>query len=406
MSVLSFFENKEEVALLVDIGSGSISSALVLFSKDKNPELIYNVRLPFSVGNQNKSPDDASGLASILETTLSELIRLGFGQDYFKNRDKKASSVLVSFSSPRFVSKTKRINIEKEKDFVITKNFLDSIVAVEEDIYKKELLEQDGGKNNTPRKIIEKNILHIKINGYTVEEGLGKTTNALEAFVSFSATEQNICDTVYKNIFKQFHIESEKVFFHTFPIISFSVIRDIVPSLPGYIMLDVSGEVTELSLVNDNVVINTVSFPSGRNFIIRQIAKTFDFSPEIAESTLRLYSNGKVNMEIDEKMTMLFSDIEKEWSIYFENALLELSATMNLPSNIYITADKDVAEHYINFLKVPKADESMNFRNNLSITQIDQNFLSKFYTSNPRLPEDEFIALLSIFYKKTHKTDL
>jgi hypothetical protein len=199
---------------------------------------------------------------------------------------------------------------------------------------------------------------------------------------------------------KYTHVSDENVIFNTFPLISFTVIRDHFTKDSNFMIMDVTGEVTDITLVRGDIITNTVTIPTGRNFIIRQIAKDFNISTEIAESTLRLYLSKKLTDETGGKMSEIMASVESEWAIYIENALTELAPDMNLPSKMFITADNDVSEMYMDFLSIPKTDTTNIFRRNLKLEQINLEKTSTFYTNDSGFILDEFVVMLALFYKK------
>ena len=99
-------------------------------------------------------------------------------------------------------------------------------------------------------------------------------------------------------------------------------------------------------------------------------------------------------------MQEILLNIEKEWAVYFENAILELSPEMSMPSRVYITADSDIVSLYIDFLKLAKTDATSLFRKNMDLVQINQEILKPYYKNESVTQVDEFVALLAIFYNK------
>ncbi|TSC70752.1 MAG: Uncharacterized protein CEO12_128 [Parcubacteria group bacterium Gr01-1014_46] len=394
--------NKEEVAILIDIGNGTTTGALVVFEKDQKPRFIYIAKKFFATTEKLDAVKLEMEMNSLLEEMLSDLIKRGSEHKYWKSKDKEISRILISFSSPWFLSKTKNIHLDSEKEFVITDGFLDSIVQKEEFILKNELKNEDSGE---PFEIIEKSIVHSKINGYTLDSTLNKSTKSFDASLYMSVVSSVFINKIYNTLYKYTHIPQDRILINTFPLISFSVIRDLFTKESSFILLDVTGEVTDITLVKGDIITETVTIPSGRNFVIRQIAKTFNVSTEIAGSTLRLYLSKKLEDTMMSKMLDAIVSIEKEWSIYLENALTELSPEMNLPNSIYLTADTDVADLYIDFLNMPKNDTTNVFRKNVKINHINLEKTATFYQNDSGFLLDEFIVLIALFYNKILKAN-
>lgn len=396
MSFFSTENTDEQVSLVIDIGNSTISCALVLFKGEDSPVFLYNNSQLFVVNERPDASRLVESLSSGLESQLGLLSKEGFGHNYWKGKSKKISGAVVSFSSPWFVLKTKHIGISNEKEFIVTEAFLDDVIQKEEVVFVNELT------NDTKDafEIVEKNIIHTKINGYALSNPIGKKTRNLDAYLCMSAMDRGVVEKVFSAIQRHLHIPKEKVALHTFPVVSFSVIRDFFNSGGDFIIMDVTGDMADIALVQDSVILQTVGMPSGRNYILRQISKTFDVSLEIAESMLHLYNTGKVDDIQTQKMQEQIELIEREWAIYFENALLELSPSLLLPSNLYLMAESDVAHIYNEFLKLPKTDATSLFRKTVNVIGLDEIAVSKFYKNESNSRVDEFIVFVALFYKK------
>lgn len=389
--------NKEQVAILIDIGNGSTTGAIVVFAKDQKPRFIYVAKKFFVISDKVEGLKLEAEMNSLLEQMLALLTQKGLEHKYWQGKKKNFDKILLSFSSPWFISKTKNIHLEKEKEFIISKNFLDGIMSQEVEILKNELHKQNPEETF---EVIERSIVHSKINGYALDDAIGKNTKSFDASLYMSVVSDNFIEKILGTIYKYTHVAHNNVLINTFPLISFSVIRDLFTKEQNFMVMDVTGEVTDITLIKGDIIVDTVSMPSGRNFIVRQIAKNFNVSTEIAESTLKLFLTKKLEEATSTQMAELMTSIEKEWSIYFENALTELAPDMNLPSTLFLTTEGDTSEIYVEFLTMEKNDTTSIFRKNLKLNYIDLEKTSSFYINESGFSLDEFIVLLALFYKK------
>ncbi len=399
MAFLSFLDNSsDEIVLLLDIGNGTVTGAFVYFKTGQKPKFIGTSKMSFPIMEIPDSERLMTGMSTILESMLVEMMKTSSGKGFWKLL--KVSKALVTFSSPWFILKTKNIHLEEEKEFVITKAFLDDIVEKEEKKFEEELKKEAGVESQLTFQVVERSIMHTKINGYALENTLDKKTKAFDAMLCMSIISNEVIESVTSYILKYVHIPKERVLIHSFPLASFTVVRDMQKDNSSFFLMDITGEVTDMTIVDDNIITQTATIPSGRNFLIRQIVKSFDSNSDIAESILHMYLEKKLDDETSKKVETILIDAEKEWSIYFESALTELSPTLEIPNNIYLTADDDVAQIFIEFLNMPKTDATSNFRRNAKIHRLDKETLINNCNVSPGIHVDEFILILAIFYNK------
>lgn len=391
---------KEQVALLIDVGNSVVTSSLVAFDGENIPKFLCSYATPFVISERPDASRLIESLMATLDAQMTVMMKNCFNHKYWQGKRNKINSALVSFSSPWFVFKTKHILITNEKDFIISESFLNEVTNKEETLFKTEL------SNNTEDQfeIIEKSLIHTKINGYSLNSIIGKKTKNLEAFLCLSALDKGILERVFNTVSRYSHIPNQNILVHTFPLVSFAVVRDNFETSGEFIVMDVTGDVTDLTLVQNSVIMQTVSMPSGRNFLIRQICRTFDVSAEIAESMLHMFNTDRMEDDGKLKMEELLTLVEKEWAIYFENALLELSPTLSLPTNVYLMSESDVAKIYQEFLKLQKLDATSMFRKNIKVKIIDENALATFIENQSTSKIDEFSGVLALFYKKLINT--
>jgi hypothetical protein len=394
---LSLFGQKEKVSLLVNIGSGAISAGLVAFAGGQKPTIIYGTYLPFKIDDSPEKNKLVGVMDSLLGQTLGLVVKEGFSLPYWKGKKKHISSALVSFSSPWFASKIKNIELKKDKAFIVSNSFIDSISESEKKIFAKELKTDQPDENSSGEILaIEKIFTDFKINGYSIENCLGQKTKNFSASLYISAVPKSVADIVHGQLSKNFSLKAENISMKTFPFVSFVVAENLFPALSDFLLVDITAEMTDIVLVNKKSIAEVVSFPSGRNFIIRQIGKKFAVSSQIAESILRIYNAQKSDEETIGKMKEVLSNVEKEWSIYFENAFTELSKNMTLPSVICLTAGADVADLYSDFFKLPKDDQTAEFRKNVQVFHLDASGMSHLYNAAKFKP-NIFLSVLTIF---------
>lgn len=394
-------DKKEELSILIYISTSKISASFAVFANGKNPKIIHNVVSFFPAGLKLDDFNSPSTVSTLLDTTLTLLFKEGSGVVAHKIEEKDIKSVAVTFSAPWFVSKTKELHLEQKTPFIVTENFINNILQVEEKTFEKEILSTEtDGKYSGGLAIIENTFTHSKVNGYSIPNNFGKKTDNFDISLYTSFASRDIVKNLLSQIHKHTNLSVDKIHINTFPLVFFYAIRNMFSTVNSFIFMNVEGEVTDLTLVHDGGINHNISFPSAKNFLLRKIAKSFDVSPEIADSMVHMYNAKKMDDEYQEKMRMALDDVEREWSIYFEDSLSELSNKAALPATIYMVADPEIASIYENFMKMSKADITFTLRKNLNIVHIDSGSFSNYCDFDLSVRKDEYTAMLSVFHNK------
>jgi cell division ATPase FtsA len=308
-----FSKSDSGLTILCDVGSGSMTVSLVLYSKYSQPTFLYTVTKGFTVPDKPDSFKLVDNMLSSLDELILKVVDESSVHSKKTKETNEIQNVVLSFSSPWFLPKTKQIEINEEKPFVITEAYLKKLLNQEEENFKKEIRESSENKEGD-FEIIENSIVHVKVNGYVISKIIGQRVSSFSAYFCMSLISKDVWGKIHTIVQKHTHLDKEKIILHTFPVVSFTVLRDMFSDFQDFILMDVTSEVTDLTLVSGDVLIKTTSIPLGRNYIIRQIAKQFGVPSEIAESDLSLYSTQKLIAETSDKIQNILIDIEKEWA--------------------------------------------------------------------------------------------
>ncbi len=381
-----FARKREKISLLVDIGAGSVTGAFVSYPPGQVPKLLSRATLSYT-GASAEGADTTQEMSDCLDKMLTQLFA----------HHQKISDVSVMFSAPWCAVETKQIHIEQNKKFIITQSFLDDIVRVESDKFQKELHTRadDGAGLSGDVKVIEEHLLHTQVNGYVVTQSVGMKTNVFDLSVHLGCVGQAVFDAVVKTIFHHTHLSHEKIHPQTFYFASYSVMYSLFPI--DYVYMDVRGEATTILLVQNGLPAGTVSFPSGVRFVVQKVATTCKVSDEIAMSMIHTVFSGNADDELSQKVKTVMEDVEKEWAIYFEDALVSLSPRLALPSKVFLFAPADFAPLYQEFLSLAKTDATAVYRKSMHVTPVTPDMFAERFTNNPREPFDAHIAISSIF---------
>lgn len=384
-----------KITLIYDIGSSTVGAALVTLEKNKKPIVHYTVRRPLTFQKQIDPEKLIFAKKNALKEVTEIILKTGISNlklDIHKNI--KIHDIYCVLGPPWYVSKTAIIKIEKPESFQIDKNTVDTLLEHQEEEFKKSLLNEGGVDNLT---VLEKKIVHAKADGYAVQVLSGRKMRTLELSVFLSISENRIL-THIKEVLHPF-FSFKKIHFHSFPLAYFSTSRDIFPQISDFLAVDIRGELTEISLVQRGVLIETVSFPLGRHSLVRMFAEKLSFTPEVALSFLKLYTSGKIERSMKLQIQDVINLAEKDWRVTFDAALSEISTKTLIPNKIFVATDFDIGSLYASWIKSEKINR-LGIASDFHVEYIDDGYFSKVLSWNKRAQHDAFLALSILFINK------
>ena len=387
--VFSFFKKDKQddsLALLLDIGSGSVGGALVHLETGKAPHVIATVREDISFQDALSSARFLASMLVALEHVLKDI------QKKTKNGH-VPGHIFCTLSSPWFILKTRHLRIVRENPFKVTNESLEGFF--EEDIahLKEELNETLPSKDVA---IIEKRILQIRLNGYEIKNPYGKTTDKIELTTTVSVSSERVVQNIKHKIAQFFHTTS--LSFGVFPLAAFSAVRDIFPEEQNFLFVDITGEATDVSLVSHDLLLGTISFPYGKNFFIRELSSALHTVHEEAATLFKMFLTGTLDGLKHKKVEEVVMRTEEEWRGRFEKSLQALLTLGALPDKVFFTADTDMAPFSLGLIGGLKSE--ITRVNAFEIQHLDQFIATNFVTFESEVLRDPFLVIEALLATK------
>lgn len=347
MSLFSFFKkNKESYSLVFNIGSGSVSGGVVRFTEAPGENVTFYAKENILFQEEISTPKHLELMKSAL-TTLAHKIQ--------KGGPKKIDRVFYIFSSPWSISQTKVIKVKESKPFKVTESYLNHIVEEQEKNFQTEIAKSG--------KIIERKIIQAKINGYSVNDFYNKTTKELEVSVFFTVVPENILKTVEEAVSKTFIVG--EVWCHSLALATQSVIKNLFPQKEDFISLEVSEEITDISIVKNNVMISSASIPLGRNDFMRALSKELKVTEEIADSQIKMHGSNSNDELGNMKLSVAMDKAGLDWLTKISGIFNGFKEKIYVPDSIFMIADPDMATFLRN--KIEKQDFKITLLDNKKI---------------------------------------
>lgn len=396
MSLLK--SGEEETVLILDIGSGSVASGIVILSKKSQPKVVYTSRFPITITEKPK----AEKLFSMILDSMNDALAQALHESkmfYTKGAVKKVSHVSCVVTSPWHISQTKVLVVEKPTPFLLSKKYIDDLVRSESGTVKEAASPFIDLFKKGSLVVIEEKILQTKLNGYSTANPYGKTVKTLELSLFASRVPAEVLHSIEDLVHKYFpHLP---ITFHTSPLVSSSVINDVFFHENNFLLVDVTAEVTDLTLVRGGVATETASFPVGRNTLVRALMENAGINSEIALSFLSLYSNDKADLDLKSQVKAVVDSVSLEWKTQLNSVSDSFSKQTLLPGKVFIMALDDVLTFFsdaFDFSKDAGGGESEN--KIFEVVPITNETISHFSSTFPDTKPDSFIAIESIFFNK------
>lgn len=311
---------KNKVGVVVDFAGSSIGGLLIEIKEGEKTRALISFRKSFNFLFDTNFTASLRCAKESLRFVMKELKKFHSG---------KVDFVVCIFSSPWFVSQTKTITVTMEKPFEVKNDFFNNLIEEEEKSFNKD------EKINS--QFIEHEVMKSELNGYGVKNPVGKIANSVKASVYVSAGVKKTMEMAKEEIENSLGVVP--LSFATFPLVAFKVLNDIMNEREGFLIIDIGGEITEISLARNNSLERTVSFSVGYNLLLRKISSKMNTFFEESSSVLKAYLRGHLAVDDLDKMTASVNESVKEWRDGFRKSLLEMSAEVLLPQNVFLMGD-------------------------------------------------------------------
>ncbi|HZS42856.1 MAG TPA: hypothetical protein VFA52_01420 [Candidatus Paceibacterota bacterium] len=376
----------EKQVLLFYIGNGGLKSALISQSKTDLPKILLLDRE--SLGNS----------ASLSKKELEEVVYRKL--DALAGRmqkaildanltNKKVNAVLAIVSAPWYHALTKTYKLKKDEPFLIKDKTITELL---------ESTDKDSAPEQEEVTVLERKIIHIALNGYVTDSPINKKATDLEVSVIQSLTEKKFLSEIENILSRYFPISAYH--FHTLALASFVTIRDILKETKDFLLINVTNLISEISLVKDNLLQETISIPIGFAGLLDKVSKALNVTPEVAFSLLKMYKGDQLEKQIGEKLGESLAVFRKEWAAQIGEAFKNLSGGVALPAACYLLSHHQLENLFADLIQPEDYSQFSFNQGEFHIRNISALDFVQFIDFN-RLPLDSGMAVAIIFAKQT-----
>ena len=400
---MSFFGSPQKTSgktpvLIFDIGGTSVGAALALLSSGSKPYVVHASREWLRPLEEVSLARLTGLLETAIDSVAEELLSVGAHRLHALGYGRRLPNAVDCFmTAPWYVPHMGTVHLAGAKPFKVTHGMLEHAIDGE----RKSIEKRFGAspvKGGSALAIIEQQILSLAVNGYTTENPYVQSANDVEFLLYTALAEEGPLASFSARIARTFHVE--KATTHSFLLAFFSAIRDSREAEEDFLLLDVSGEVTEVSVVRNGGLRASVSFPLGRNFLARSLASECNLSFEEALSLLAVHSLKQSNDTVAARFSSALLRVEEKWMRQFEESLARIAMESFLPHSIFIAADEKIAQWISAVVRNEALYQYTLTAEPFVVNLAEGKTFDAHVACGPGVPKDPFLMVDAMFLSK------
>ena len=204
-----------------------------------------------------------------------------------------------------------------------------------------------------------------------------------------------ILEKIEETIFKHFH--SKDIRFSSFVMASFVVARDMFIHQSDFLLVDISGEMTDISIIKKSILSDSISYPLGYNFMIRGVANSLNCTLNEAKSIISLYKNGHALESTEKKFKPIINKLKTEWLKEFQKSLISLSNNIYIPATIFITVDQSLIDFFSKIIKTEQFNQYSLTQSKFKIIFLGTETLHDVIAFKNNIIRDPFLTIETIY---------
>lgn len=342
-----------ECTLVFTIGSARVTGTALTYTEEGKVVVHHTVIERFVYQEQLDVDRFTKGMLTALmnvvmdlETNAKKAVKQNIGKCKF-------TDPVVVFAAPWFVSQTRKVTIEKKEAFTVTEESIRELVTSEIEDFRSMIQSRKSPYNlfSSNSQVTESKVIRTELNGYTTTKPLGKQANTISVTLYTSLMSQDISDKVTDLILKTFHLD--QIISRSSTLVSYLAIEQFLQPESEYLIIEIHGEVTDTTIVYDDVIEESASYPVGSNSVIRNVSKKTTTKQEDVATRMKLMTQG--NSDRESKKAESLEDVVYEsigeWVDGLYRALKKAAKGRPVPQTAFLLCDPEWEVLYTTALK-------------------------------------------------------
>lgn len=383
-----FNSKSRSSVVLIDIGSSSVGGAYAHYEDGKPVAMYYSVRQDIEQRTTESANEDiGTAMLRTLEAVCTELIEKGAPTLRRETGSGHAASVVVSVAAPWQETKVRTETIAPGKSFVFTRSLLSEVVSSHEQIPEGRVRSGES-------------VIATILNGYEIRNPIGMRAKRAEVVILSSTLDSQITKEIQKRVRHFYH--THNITFAAFAPIAYAVMRELYPHEKDFLVLDVSGEGTDLAFVKNGLLVDVATTPHGTNALLTatRTAERMTVEEEARAARATFVPPNYVNPDRNARFASRVEAAKEEWLLDLTGLLKQFAESHPLPRTLFLLAD-DGARDYLRRALDSQTLHSLWLSDEpLSIIPVLQEQFSSRVKAVAEAEGDIFLAILALYQQK------
>lgn len=284
---------------------------------------------PYITAQYSEKLRNQSG--EVIKKTLDSVL-----QTLFTKQPQVVDSVLCVLGKPWYVSYTNNFLQEENIPFLFRESHIKQILQ-NHISYAQEKACKHFEIEEKNIKLLEKNILHIALNGYEVQTIAREHVRKAELTSYVSFAKKNLLSMIEDEIHR--HTKKDIVF-HSSSFVQTIVTRDVFEHLDKFILVAVDAKHTEINIISDGAIVYGTSFHLGDE-VFDSSARASGLDPGTLRSELRALAKGVLHHGTSSKLQTIVSTSQEGWRNHFFETLQKITHEISIPQDVVVVSNKD-----------------------------------------------------------------
>lgn len=400
MSLFGVGKTTNRYGVIIDIGSGSVLTAIVHSDqKQKHPQIIWSHREPAPLRNIDSLEQSAKAVTTALVNASILLDGEGRKALHDYNHGAKLTEMQCSIAAPWSYTVTKTINYSQDEPFNITEELIEELTRTIQTKIETELKE-DEALHNFGLEITTRANMDMLSNGYRVANPEGNRAKTF-TFSRTSAISQKYLveavDEMHDKLFPS--TDCRKL---SFILMLFRVTRDFFANNYDVCLVDITYEATEIGVVRDGTLSYCTHTPFGLFSLAREISKITNVP---LHEAFGYFHTDKPYAFMESLSKAQHEDVEAVFEAYTEriNKLFEETGdSLAIPKKITLHADLESESVFVDLIE--KAAKR-SLKTEPHIIPISKEIIRQTYDASTKnaketVPADTALLLSAQFFHK------